>query len=112
MTVIKELGNVKEGLMMIEEVLKDHIDELPKGKTLRDFGGGYVELLKTKANVVLYFGFDRSNNRVSAKFEIEQEEIHLWLEAMSEKLWFSGRNKKKVSFGSIKKKIEDGEEWE
>jgi len=98
MEIVKELGNVAEGLQMIKEILAEHQSELPKGKTVRDFGGGYVEVLKTKANAVFYFGFDENKNRVSFKLEIERDEILLWLEAMAETIWT--KQSKRVKFGS------------
>ncbi len=72
---------------MLEKILKAKKVELPDGKTIKHFGGGYVEVLKTKANVVLYFGFDDNNNRVSIKFEIKKEDVLKWLEAIAERLW-------------------------
>lgn len=102
MKMIKELGRVEEGIKMIKEILAEHKDELPKGKTVDDFGGGYVEILKTKSNAVFYFGFDSSKNRVSFKIEIERDEVLLWLEAMAETLWTE--RTKRVKFGSTKTK--------
>ena len=98
MEIIKDLGNVEEGLQMIKEILFEHRKELPKGKTVNDFGGGYVEILKTKANAVFYFGFDENKNRVSFKIEIERDEILLWLEAMAETIWT--KQSKRRKFGS------------
>jgi len=97
MEIIKDLGNVKQGLQMIEKILSEHSADLPKGKTVKDFGGGYVEVLKTKANAVFYFGFDENKNRVSFKLEIERDEVLLWLEAMAETIWT--KQAKRVKFG-------------
>ncbi len=108
MEMIKELGNVKEGLQMIKEILFEHKKDLPEGKTVNDFGGGYVEVLKTKANAVFYFGFDENKNRVSFKMEIERDEVLLWLEAMAETIWTKQSNRRK--FGT-KQTSETGEEW-
>lgn len=96
--LIKELGNVKEGIAMIEDMLDGYKDDLPDGKSPSDFGGGYVEVLKTKANAVFYFGFDSAKNRVSMKVEIERDEVLLWLEAMAETVW--KKQSKRVKFGS------------
>ncbi len=109
----KNIGDVMAAKKMINEVLEDVVgDVAPMGKTLKDFGGGYVECLKTKANVVLYFGFDSSKNRVSSKFEIEKEDILLWQEAIAESLWNVGGNvtkkrsfKKNSSGGSFEVKL-------
>lgn len=79
--------NAKEGIKMIETVLERYKHKLPEGKTINHFGGGYVEVLKTKAKVVLYFGFDAHKNRVSISFEVNKEDILLWQEAIAEKLW-------------------------
>ena len=99
--IIKELGDVKGGKAMMKEMLSEIESELPDGKTHLDFGGGYVEVLKTKANVVLYFGFDANKNRVSQKIEIEKEEVLLWLEAMAESIWVKQSTRRK--FGVTKK---------
>lgn len=98
--VIKKNLNAEKGVLMIEKVLKQKDIELPEGKTINDFGGGYVEILKTKAKVVLYFGFNTTNNRVSINFQIKKEDILLWLEAIAEKLWNQEvHDKDVVSFG-------------
>lgn len=86
MVIMKNL-DAEKGIAMIEKMLKDRKDDLPIGKTIKDFGGGYVEILKTKAKVVLYFGFDEKRNRVSITFQVKKEHILLWLEAIAEKLW-------------------------
>ena len=95
--VKKEL-NVERGVAMIEKMLDKHKDDLPDGKTINDFGGGYVEMLKTKAKVVLYFGFDNHKNRVSIKFQIKQTDILLWCEAIAEKIWNNDRQDEIISF--------------
>jgi hypothetical protein len=84
---IKKDLNANRGIAMIEKMLEKFKEELPEGKTINDFGGGYVEMLKTKAKVVLYFGFDAHKNRVSIKFQVKQDEIILWCEAIAEKIW-------------------------
>lgn len=85
------------GIAMIENLLSGYKDDLPEGKTIKDFSGGHIEYLKTKANVTIYFGFNGSNNKVSKKFEIEKEDTLLWSEAFAEKLWSSSKSKK-ISF--------------
>lgn len=85
--VINKSLDAKTGVAMIEKLLEQKKDGLPKGKTIKDFGGGYVECLKTKAKVVLYFGFDDNKNRVSINFQIKKEDILKWLNAIAEKVW-------------------------
>jgi hypothetical protein len=85
--VIDKNLNATKGIDMIEKVLASDMVTLPEGKTIKDFGGGYVEVLKTKAKVTLYFGFTSANNRVSTSFEIKKKDILIWLEALAEKLW-------------------------
>ena len=100
MVIIKTLDATK-GINMIEAMLEKYKDKLPTGKTINDFGGGYVEVLKTKAKVVLYFGFDSSKNRVSFNFQVRKEEVLLWTEAIAEKLWnVENVSDDVVSFGS------------
>lgn len=77
----------EKGILMIEKMLLKHSNQLPDGKTISDFGGGYVECLKTKAKVVLYFGFTSANNRVQIKFEIAQSDVVRWSNAIAQKLW-------------------------
>ena len=93
--IIKELGvDVMAAKKMINEVVAEAIKEVaPAGKSIDDFGGGHIEILKTKANVVIYFGFTKGGNRVSSKFEIEREEVALWTEALAESVW---NDRKKV----------------
>lgn len=77
----------EKGILMIEKMLLKHSNQLPEGKTISDFGGGYVECLKTKAKVVLYFGFTSANNRVQIKFDIAKEDVARWSNAIAQKLW-------------------------
>ena len=86
MTIKKELDKDK-ALKMIEALLESKKSKLPDTKSLKDFGGGHVECIKTKANIVLYFGFDGSKNRVSIKCQINREDVLLWMEALSERVW-------------------------
>jgi hypothetical protein len=97
MKIIEEL-NATAGVNMIEQMLERYKEKLPDGKTINDFGGGYVEMLKTKAKVVLYFGFDSSKNRVSFSFQVKQEEVLLWTQAIAEKIWNKGTKSEIVSF--------------
>ena len=85
--VINKNLNAERGIKMIEKMLIKFKEKLPEGKSMKDFGGGYVEILKTKAKVVLYFGFDKNKNRVSISFAIKKSDILLWEEAIAEKLW-------------------------
>ncbi len=87
MFVLNKKLNAEKGVIMLEKMLEKFKDKLPEGKTMKDFGGGYVEILKTKAKVVLYFGFNGSNNRVSINFQVKKEEVIKWQEAIAEKLW-------------------------
>jgi hypothetical protein len=84
---LKKDFNKERGIAMIENLLAKHEAELPEDKSIKDFGGGHVELTKTKASAVVYFGFNGSGNKVSKKLEIQKDEVLLWTEAFAEKLW-------------------------
>ena len=105
MLIDKKL-NAEKGMVMIEKILNQRKDELPDGKTIKHFGGGYVECLKTKAKVVLYFGFDENRNRVSLSFPIRQTQVLKWQEAIAEKLW----NKEEVDDDIVEFEDEDSDE--
>ena len=87
MVNISKVLDDSKGIAMIEKMLIKHASQLPEEKSINDFGGGYVEILKTKAKVVLYFGFTSSNNRVQIKFEISKSDILRWENAIAQKLW-------------------------
>ena len=74
--VINKNLNSEKGVRMLEKILEAKQIELPETKTINDFGGGYVECLKTKAKVVLYFGFDDNRNRVSINFDIKKYNVY------------------------------------
>jgi len=66
---------VKELLMDIDSLLEDY---LPKGKTLEDFTGGYVQQLKNSNQLVCYFGTKPDGkNRCTVKVTVEQDELDL-----------------------------------
>ena len=79
--------NAKKGVEMLEKVLLQEKGQLSEEKTIEDFGGGYVECLKTKAKLVLYFGFDKNRNRCQIVIDIDRADVLLWLEAIAEKVW-------------------------
>ena len=87
MVKVSKVLDDEKGISMIDKMLIKHSDQLPEGKTIKDFGGGYVEILKTKAKVVLYFGFTSSNNRVQIKFEIAKSDVLRWQNAIAQKMW-------------------------
>ena len=78
MVKVSKVLDDEKGISMIDKMLVKHSDQLPEGKTIKDFGGGYVECLRTKAKVVLYFGFTSANNRVQIKFDIGKGDVLRW----------------------------------
>ena len=84
--------------MMIEKVLKEEANQLPEGKSIKNFGGGYVECLKTKAKVVLYFGFDEARNRCQIVLDVDKEDVLLWQQAIAERIWNRTKSTPKYSF--------------
>lgn len=93
--------------MMIENVLEQEAHQLPEDKSIDNFGGGYVECLKTKAKVVLYFGFDDARNRCQIILDIDKEDVLLWQQSIAERIWNRTKNTPRYSFkGKLKDKIE------
>ena len=84
--------------MMIERVLEEQSHQLPEDKSIENFGGGYVECLKTKAKVVLYFGFDEARNRCQIVLDVDKEDVLLWQQAIAERIWNRTKNTPKYSF--------------
>ena len=87
MVKVSKVLDDEKGISMIDKMLIKHSNQLPEGKTIKDFGGGYVECLRTKAKVVLYFGFTSANNRVQIKFDIGKGDVLRWENAIAQKLW-------------------------
>ena len=100
MTELMEVTNKDKelALSMIEKVLKQEQHQLPEGKSIDNFGGGYVECIKTKAKLVLYFGFDEKRNRCQIVIDIEKEEVLFWLQAIAERVWNKNKSTPKYSF--------------
>ena len=100
-----EMDEWKEAtMMMIEDVLKNEKSQLPEDKTIDHFGGGYVECLKTKAKLVLYFGFDDTRNRCQIVLDIDKEDVLLWQQAIAEKIWNRTNSTPRYSFANGKEK--------
>jgi hypothetical protein len=98
-----EMNEWKEStMMMIESVLDNERNQLPEDKNITHFGGGYVECLKTKAKLVLYFGFDESRNRCQIILDIDKEDVLLWQQAIAERIWNRTKNTPKYSFANGK----------
>ena len=101
-----ELNEWKEATnMMIEQVLRDEANQLPEGKDISNFGGGYVECLKTKAKLVLYFGFDETRNRCQIVLDVDKEDVLLWQQAIAERIWNKTKTTPKYTFKGKKDKV-------
>ena len=102
--------NAKKGVEMLEKVLLQEKGQLPEDKAIEDFSGGYVECLKTKAKLVLHFGFDKNKNRCKIIIDIDKADVLLWLEAIAEKVWNRETkvDKYNISNGDIVKDVEIG----
>ena len=85
-------------IMMIERVLSEQSHQLPESKGIDNFGGGYVECLKTKAKLVLYFGFDEARNRCQIILDVDKEDVLLWEQAIAERIWNRTDSTPKYSF--------------
>jgi len=100
-----EMDEWKEAtMMMIENVLENERGQLPEDKNISHFGGGYVECLKTKAKLVLYFGFDENRNRCQITLDVDKEDVLLWQQAIAERIWNRTKNTPKYSFANGKEK--------
>ena len=69
----------------VNDMLDKNIIEsqLPDGKTLKDFTGGHVNILKNSSKVVLYFGYkDGSKNPVSVSVKIDKTEESIWFKVL------------------------------
>ncbi len=57
--------------------------QLPEGKTLEDFTGGYVNILKSSSKVVLFFGYKPDKkNTVSVTMKIDKQHEDLWFKVL------------------------------
>ena len=93
--------------MMIEQVLEQESHQLPEDKDISNFGGGYVECLKTKAKVVLYFGFDEGRNRCQIVLDVDKEDVLLWQQAIAERIWNRTKSTPRYSFkGKLQDKVD------
>lgn len=97
------------GVKMLEKVLEAEMNQLPTHKKITDFGGGYVECLKTKAKLVLYFGFDENRNRCQIIIDIDKADVLLWTQAIAEKIWNKEKTRNKYTFGSDENSIQKEE---
>ncbi len=72
----KEVLNYTEErlTMVLDEIIEEN---LPEGKTIVDFTGGYVQQLKHRTVVVLFFGY-KGKNPLSVKINIDPKEIDLY----------------------------------
>jgi hypothetical protein len=89
--------------LTFDELLED-IDfmlseNLPEGKEVSDFTGGYVQQLKNSTKFVAYFGTKiNSNNKCTVPISIPDEEVDLMYMMLKAKM-YSMRNN-----GSVEKK--------
>ena len=103
--------------MTVDDLLKEINDLItdysPKGKTVDNFTGGYIQQLKNSTQMVLYFGTKgESKNRDTVKVEIEQDEVdqaYMMLKAKIHDMRNNGASKVKTSLAQrrLAKKSEE-----
>ena len=79
----REIGeyDIKEVNDMLDKNIIE--SQLPEGKTLKDFTGGHVNILKNSSKVVLYFGYkEGSKHPVSVNVKIEKQDENLWFKVL------------------------------
>lgn len=85
---------VEDLMMDIDSLLEDN---LPEGKTLDDFTGGYVQQLKNSNQLVVYFGTKAgTNNRETVKITIEPDELDLAYMMLKAKIHTMRKNNAKA----------------
>lgn len=93
----------KELLMDIDIILTQN---LPEGKKIKDFTGGYVQQLKNSNQLVAYFGTQKgTNNRSTCKITIEADELdlaYMMLKAKIHSMRTNGAKAVKVSIAQIR----------
>ena len=76
--------------------------KLPKGKTLSDFTGGYINILKNKTKVVLFFGYrEDGKNKVEVSIDIDKSEEDIWLKVFQFKRNLMNRETNTVSLAEL-----------
>lgn len=76
--MLKKDRSIEEFVRIVDE--KIILDKLPEGKKLNDFTGGYINILKNKTKVVLFFGYkEDGKNKVEISFNIDKSEEDIWL---------------------------------
>ena len=76
--MFKKERSIEEFVKIVDE--KIILDKLPEGKKLSDFTGGYINILKNKTKVVLFFGYkEDGKNKVEISFNIDKSEEDIWL---------------------------------
>ena len=112
---ISVLENSKEDLVRDLNELLEEVS--PKGKTVKNFTGGYIQQLKNSNQLVAYFGTkEGTNNRDTVKITIDADELDLFYVMLKAKI-HSMRNDKakvvKVSMAQRKlDKAKKEEDWE
>ena len=102
----KKLGDYD--IEEVNEMLDKNIIEsqLPEGKTLKDFTGGHVNILKNSSKVVLYFGYKKgSKNPVSVSIKIEKQDEDLWFKVLQFKRDMLNKNNEAVNLAELMLKV-------
>ena len=88
----------------VNDMLDKNIIEsqLPEGKSLKDFTGGHVNILKNSSKVVLYFGYkDGSKNPVAVSVKIEKQDENLWFKVLQFKRDMLNKNDGAVNLAEL-----------
>jgi hypothetical protein len=89
----------KELTMLFDKISKRVI---PEGKTPDDITGGYVQSLKNGTTVVLFFGYDKNRNKISARFDVSKQEALVWYLTLEAKLeYLRKKDNKKVDLSGV-----------
>ena len=73
----------KELTMLFDKLIQQ---VLPDGKSVDSITGGYIQTLKAGSSVVLFFGYDKTRNKISCRFDVSKQEALVWYLTLEAKL--------------------------
>jgi len=64
----------KDLTMLFDKLIEENA---PEGKTTDDYTGCYIQMLKTKISLVLFYGYTKNNNPIGVKVSVDSKEVDL-----------------------------------
>ena len=94
--------SIRDCILDMEHIIESNV---PDGKSIIDFNGGYIQQLSLSRQMYLYYGNDKNNNKVTTIVELKTFAEYIYIRDIFDIYMFYLRESKSISRKSITRRI-------